>query len=562
MRLYWRTLGAQWRRGLVLLACSVAEGLPAFSSGRLVQLAMDDGFAAGQPARGTWWLLLFGAVALFGAAGSRLVWWELGALVEPVRDALVTAVVRGVLHNPSPRRNGCDAGAVTRITQHVEVIRDATAGLLVQARAMVVTTGAALLGLFTVAGSLALLVAAPVVAALLVFAALLPGLARRQREMTLADETTAEHAGTVLAGMRDVVACGAEASVALTLHDAVGAQAKAAMRMARMAAARTAVIALGGFLPLLLALAAAPGLVAAGRLSAGAALGSLVYLAISLQPAVHGLGATSSSVMLRLLVALRRVGETTALPPPRTGEREPADETVEARGLTFGWGAHAEPIVRGLDLRLTAGEHLAVVGPSGIGKSTLAGLLTGMVRPQAGEVLLGGVPVGELRPAALHRLVALVPQEAYLFTGTVRENLSLFAPDAGDEQLAESVHAVGADEVVARLGGLDGEVRDVAGGEAQLLALARVHASPARVVILDEAASSLDPAAEVRAERAFAARGGVLVVIAHRLSSALRADRVLAMDGRATLLGEHEDLLAASPRYAALMRAWTDPVAV
>lgn len=562
MRLYWRTLGAQWRGGLALLACSVAEGLPAFSSGRLVQLALDDGFAAGRPARGTAWLLLFGGVALLGAVGSRLVWRQLGTLVEPVRDALVTAVVRGVLHNPSPRRNGFDAGAVARITQHIEVIRDATAGLLVQARAMVVTTGAALLGLLTVAGSLAWLVAAPVVTALLLFAALLPGLARRQREVTLADEATAAQAGTVLAGMRDVVACGAAPQVALMLQNVVAAQAKAAMRMARMAAARTAVIALGGFLPLLLALLVAPSLVASGRLSAGAALGSLVYLATSLQPAVHGLGATSSSVMLRLLVALRRVDETTALPPQPTGDREPADETVEARGLTFGWGAHAEPIVSGLDLRLAAGDHLAVVGPSGIGKSTLAGLLTGMVHPQAGEVLLGGVPVGEVRPAVLHRLVALVPQEAYLFTGTVRENLTLFAPDAMDEQLDESVHAVGAGEVVARLGGLDGEVRGYSAGEAQLLALARVHASPARVVILDEAASSLDPAAEVTAERAFAARGGVLVVIAHRLSSALRADRVLVMDGNATLLGRHEDLLAASPRYAALMRAWTDPVAV
>ncbi|GAA5161824.1 MULTISPECIES: ABC transporter ATP-binding protein [Amycolatopsis] len=560
MRLYWRALGAQWRGGLVLAACSVAEGLPAFTSGRLVQLAVDDGFAAGNPGRGVAWLLVFGAVALAGAGASRLVWRQLGTLVEPVRDALVTAVVQGVLHNP-PRRNGVDAAAVARITQHIEVIRDATAGLLVQARVMLVTTGGALLGLFTVAGPLAWLVAVPVGASLVLFGCLLPGLARRQREVTLADETTAERAGTVLAGMRDVVACGAEPEVALPLHAAVEHQARSAMRLARMAAARTAVIATGGFLPLLLALLVAPGLVGSGALSAGAALGSLVYLATSLQPAVHNLGATSSSVVLRLLVALRRVGETTVLPPQPSGDREPADATVEARRLTFGWGEHAEPIVRDLDLRLAPGDHLAVVGPSGIGKSTLASLLTGMVQPQAGDVLVGGVPVRELRPAALHRLVALVPQETYLFDGTVRENLALFAPDATDEQLVAAVRAVGADGVVSRLGGLDAELGRTSAGEAQLLALARVYASPARVVILDEATSGLDPAAEVRAESAFAQRGGVLVVIAHRLSSALRADRVLVMDGRSTLLGSHDDLLAASPRYAALMRAWTDPVA-
>lgn len=560
MRLYWRTLGAQWRGGLVLAVCSVAEGLPAFASGRLVQLAMDDGFAAGDPARGVFWLLVFGALALLGALGSRLVWRQLGTLVEPVRDALVTAVVRGVLHNP-PRRNGFDGGAVARITQHIEVVRDATAGLLVQARAMLVTTAGALIGLSTVAGALAWLVAVPVGVALALFACLLPGLARRQRAVTLADETTAERAGTVLTGMRDVVACGAESQVGSGLHQAIEHQARSAMRLAGMSAARTVVIATGGFLPLLLALAVAPGLVASGRLTAGAALGSLVYLATSLQPAVHGLGATSSSVMLRLLVALRRIAETAVFPPPRGGDREPADATVEARELTFGWGEHAEPIVRGLDLKLVPGDHLAVVGPSGIGKSTLAGLLTGMVSPQAGQVLVGGVPVGELRAAALHRLVVLVPQETYLFAGTVRENLALFAPDATDEQLLAAVSAVGASEVVERLGGLDAELGATSAGEAQLLALARVHASPARVVILDEATSSLDASAEVRAERAFAARGGVLVVIAHRLSSALRADRVLVMDGRSTLLGRHQDLLTASPRYATLMRAWTDPVA-
>jgi ATP-binding cassette subfamily C protein len=558
VRLYWTTLAAQWRGGLVLLACSVAEGLPAFFSGRLVELAVDGGFAAGDATRGVLWLLVFGAVALFGAIGSRMVWHRLGDLVEPMRDALVTAVVRGVLHNPSPHRNRPDTSAVARITQHVEVVRDATAGLLVQARGMLVTTAAALIGLWTVAGSLAWLVAIPVVVSLILFSGLLPALAARQRAVTLADEATAETAGTVLVGMRDVVACGAESVAALELHEVVDRQAKAAVRMANATALRTAVIAIGGFAPLLLVLAVAPGMVAAGTLSAGAALGSLVYLATSLQPALLGLAATSTTVILRLLVALRRIAEATPMPPPSTGDREPADETVEVRGLTFGWGEHAEPIVRGLDLRLSDGDHLAVVGPSGIGKSTLAALLTGMVRPQAGEVLLGGVPVAQVRPSSLHALVALVPQETYLFTGTVRENLAMFGPRATDEQLAEAVHAVCADDVVERLGGLYGEMGELSAGEAQLLGLARVYASPARVVILDEATSNLDPAAEIRAERAFVARGGVLMVIAHRLSSALRANRVLVMDGRDTLLGRHDELVTASPRYAALMRAWTD----
>jgi ATP-binding cassette subfamily C protein len=563
-RLYWSALAGQWRGGAVLLACSVLEGVPAFFSGRLVELSVDRGFSVGAPAAGLGWLAVFGLAAVLGAFGARMVWHQLGRVVEPLRDALVTAVVRGVLHDPSPPRNQPDSSGVARITQHVEVVRDATAGLLVQARGMLVTTASALAGLVTVAGALVLPVAVPVIAALIAFVCLLPSLARRQRTLALADEHTAATAGASLAGMRDIVACGAEPIAALAMDEAVDAQAKAAIHVARSSALRALVISLGGFVPLLLALALAPGLVARGELTAGAALGALVYLATTMQPALRGLAATAGTVVLRLLVALRRLAETAELPAAPDGTATPQGTGIEVRGLTFGWGASAEPVVRALDLVLRPGDHLAVVGPSGIGKSTLAGLLTGMLAPQEGRVLLGGVPVRDVPAALRHELVALIPQEAYVFAGTVRDNVSLFAPSASDDALTAAAEAVGAGALLKRLGGLDAEIghggEGVSAGEAQLLALARVYASPAQLVILDEATSHLDPVAEARAERAFAARGGVLVVIAHRLSSALRADRVLVMDGRETALGSHAELLAGSPRYAELMQAWATPV--
>ncbi|WP_409187014.1 ATP-binding cassette domain-containing protein [Amycolatopsis sp. VS8301801F10] len=557
-RLYRNALAGQWRGGLVLLACSVLEGLPAFFSGRLVELAVDTGFAAGKPGVGLGWLGVFGLAALAGAFGSRLVWRQLGKVVEPLRDALVTAVVRGVLHDPAPPRSGPDARGVARITQHVEVVRDATGGLLVQARGMVVTTAAAIAGLVTVAGSLTLPVVVPVVLALAGFASLLPSLARRQRALTLADEGTAAITGSIFAGMRDVVACGAEPVAGLTADRALDRQAAAAVRVARSAALRSVIVALGGFVPLVLALALAPSMVARGELTAGAALGALVYLATTLQPALRALAATASTVVLRLLVALRRLAETAAPPERRPGISLPAGRGLTVRDLTFRWGAAPEPVVRGLNLDLHPGEHLAVVGPSGIGKSTLAGLLTGLLEPQHGEVRLGGALVGELADRPRH--LVLVPQQAYLFAGTVRENLSLFHPEASDRRLAAAAAAVGAAPLLARLGGLDAELAPgaagLSAGEAQLLALARAYAAPAEVVVLDEATSALDPAAEVQAERAFAARGGALVVIAHRLSSAIRAHRVLLMDGRETLLGRHEELLDTAPRYAEMMRAW------
>ncbi len=556
--LYRSALAGQWRGGLVLLGCSVLESVPAFLSGRLVELAVDEGFAAGQPGTGLRWLGIFGLVAVIGAFGSRLVWHQLGKVVEPLRDALVTAVVRGVLHDPSPPRNQPDASGVARITQHVEVVRDATAGLLVQARGMVVTTVAALAGLFTIASSLALIVAIPVVVSVAVFACLLPSLARRQRTLALADERTAEVAGATLSGMRDVVACGAEPLAALELYDVIDAQAKAAVRVARSGAARTVVIATGGFVPLLLALLVAPGLVADGVLTAGAALGALVYLATTMQPALRGLAATASTVVLRLIVALRRLAETAEIPLEPDGTAEPEGTALYVRDLTFSWGAAAQPVVRGLDLHLRRGERLAVVGPSGIGKSTLAGLLTGMLEPQGGRVLLGGVPVREIPGVVRHRMVALIPQEAYVFAGTVRDNVGLFAQMSMDAELSAAIEAVGAEPLVTRLGGLEGEIGHgtLSAGEAQLIAMARVFAGPATVIVLDEATSHLDPPAEARAERAFAERGGVLVVIAHRLTSALRADRVLVMDGHETALGTHLELMDRSDRYAQLMHAW------
>jgi ATP-binding cassette subfamily C protein len=565
-RLYWAALAGQWRAGLVLLGCSVLEGLPAFLSGWLVAKSVDQGFRIGDPMAGLGWLGLFGLASVAGAFGSRLVWRWLGSVVEPLRDILVSAVVRGVLRDPDPPRNTPDASGVARITQHVEIVRDATGGLLVQARGMIVTVAAALAGTFGVAGELGWVSSVPVAAAIVVLAALLPSLARRQRVVTLAEERAAAAAGTVLAGVRDVVACGAELVAAAAVHEAVDAQARAARRLARATAARSAVIGVGAFAPIIGSLAVAPGLVASGRLTAGDALGALVYLATMMEPALRGLSATTSTVVLRLLVALRRLAETAEVPEEIGGEAEPAGAAVSARGLTFGWGAAAEPVVRRLDLDLAPGEVLAVVGPSGIGKSTLASLLTGLLAPREGQVLLGGVPVRSVRAEARRAMLALIPQEAYVFGGTVRENLALLAPSVPDARLLAAADAVGAGELVARLGGLSGELGagatgvTVSAGEAQLLALARVYASPASVVVLDEATSHLDPTAEARAETAFAERGGVLVVVAHRLSSALRADRVLVMDGTETLLGTHHTLLSNSPRYAAMMTAWTVPV--
>ncbi|WP_369201266.1 ATP-binding cassette domain-containing protein [Streptomyces sp. PU-14G] len=239
-----------------------------------------------------------------------------------------------------------------------------------------------------------------------------------------------------------------------------------------------------------------------------------------------------------------------------------APPALALRDVSFAYGPAARPVLCGLDLEVPAGGHLAVVGPSGAGKSTLALLAAGLLRPSHGQVRLSGraaAPANGVPPAG-QRVV--VPQESYVFTGSLRENLSCLLPEDSaplpDAALSSAVEAVGAQALVRRLGGLAGHVEAAAlsAGERQQLALARAYLSPAPLAVLDEAGSQLDPAAEERAESAFTRRGGTLVVIAHRISSALRADRVLVLDGSRTRCGTHRELLACSPLYRDLTAGW------
>ncbi len=245
-------------------------------------------------------------------------------------------------------------------------------------------------------------------------------------------------------------------------------------------------------------------------------------------------------------------------PPPLEGR-------IRFDHVSFSYSENGDWATKDVDLEINPGETVALVGSTGAGKSTMAKLITRFHDPQQGRILIDDRPLDEYRQRSLRRQMGIVPQEGFLFSGSIAENIAFGRPDATIDEIAAAADAVGATPFIERLSdGLETEVGErgvqLSSGQRQLVAFARVILAEPRILILDEATSAVDTRTEKVIEKALdeVLEGRTAVVIAHRLSTIRRADRIVVLDhGQIVESGGHEELLAANGRYASLYGSWT-----
>lgn len=461
------------------------------------------------------------------------------------------------------------AGVImTRMTADIEVLQqllqDGLAQFCIQGLTMVVVTTI----LFTYNVKLALITCALVLPALI--STSLWFRAASARTYLRVRDTLAGVIGDIaesLSGVRIVAAYNRQKNNVIHHRNVVGKYRAANRTSAKVTALYTAssdFIGLGGQLALLLI---GGDMVIHHHLTVGVLTAFILYLGAFFQPIQQLVQLYNTYQQGQAAVTkLRTLLETV----PSTAESEDAHElpliegTIDFEDVSFGYDPKV-PVLKHVNLHIDAGEIIAFVGATGAGKSTIAKLVTRFYDPTEGTVRIDGHRLQDVTLHSLRSQLGVVPQEAFLFSGSIRDNIAFARPDASDEEVANAIRAVGLQELIDRLpNGMNTEVHErgqsLASGERQLIALARAFIASPRVLVLDEATSNLDLKSETKVEAALdrLLEGRTAILIAHRLTTAMRANRIVVVDlGEIVEVGSHEELVENCGRYAEMFATWS-----
>jgi ATP-binding cassette, subfamily C, bacterial len=539
---------------VVLVAASVAMlAVPALL-GRIVDAVISRGVVGVVDALALGILVALVARALLAALGSVLV----ARLGEQVLADLRESVVRRALDVPLAHVERAGTGdLLQRVGGDIAVISEGVRRALPTVVISLLDVGLTLVGLTVLDWRLALAGLAPLPIWVLIGRWYLRTSGRLYAAERVAEGVRTQSLLAGVGGAATVRAFRRRAAQLARIERHSGASVQASVR-ASTAESRFGLVMNGAeMVGVLSILVTGFLLVRADAITVGAATAAALYFLRLFDPI---------GIMLYLLDEAQSAGAALArlvgvadmpTPPGPRQPRRPRDAGVRLAAVRHAYDGGPE-VLHGVDLEVAPGERVAVVGASGAGKTTLGAVLAGVHTPTSGTVEIGGVPLSEI--AELRRHVALVTQEVHVFAGTVADNLRLARPEATDTELAAALAAVEAPMALTDVVGDGGD--ELSATRAQQLALARLVLADPAVAVLDEATAEAGSAGARELERAAAAAltGRTAVVIAHRLTQAADADRVVVLDkGRVVESGPHHELVAAGGSYAALWAAWAAP---